>query len=104
MVTETQSSSIYIQLSISIYCLSTNYIILFFHCEGSHFCCEGINFYPKVVILPSIFTKCICNENSPKTNFMKRLLFSLILAILLPLFAMAQSVPVSFTGRDANNH
>ena len=34
---------------------------------------------------------------------MKRLLFSLILAILLPLFAMAQSVPVSFTGRDANN-
>ena len=28
----------------------------------------------------------------------------MIFAILLPLFAMAQSVPVSFTGRDANNH
>ena len=27
----------------------------------------------------------------------------MILAILLPLFAMSQSVPVSFTGRDANN-
>ena len=35
---------------------------------------------------------------------MKHLLFPLIFAILLPLFAMAQSVPVSFTGRDANNH
>jgi len=34
---------------------------------------------------------------------MKHLLFPLIFAILMPLFAMAQSVSVSFTGRDANN-
>ena len=34
---------------------------------------------------------------------MKRLVFSSIIAVLMPLFAMAQSVPVSFTGRDANN-
>ena len=34
---------------------------------------------------------------------MKRLLFPLILVVLFPVFAMAQSVPVSFTGRDANN-
>ena len=35
---------------------------------------------------------------------MKNILFSLILAILLPLGMMAQSVTLTFTGKDANNN